>query len=901
MPRNFTINVATKDRYSKPINQAAASHRDFKGTIEATRAEIKKLNQTDRTIKAFGAAKRSFASTRKSLSELNRIIKETNLSKGKLVGENINIRESISGKTTLISSLEKEVDLLKIKSRKSENSSATTQKQISEEIALKQRSISQNRKEVAALTRKEKANKKNIELMNKEQATRKKNQKGMKTRYESEQKHLNALKTELTKTGVQTDRLASSQAKLKNKTGEATKKLEAQRTQLKRVAKMEEHLTSQQEKRMRMLGKAAPVGASVLAIKGTINSAANLQTEIVNVDKKAKFKNAAGGELSEAKQAIKLDQLGKQIIQNAPALGLKPTELANIIASGAGSNIARDAHEVGDLERFSVLAAKMANAFDEIEPDEAGKSVAAWKASMDLSMDELEETAGAINHFSDSTAANTTAMTRVMTDVGSVVKAAGLNHIQAAGLSAAILAANGNKAELGRTAAKNLAINMTLGDAASNLQKETFRSIGFSAVDVAKSVQQDSVGTMFKVFEAINKQEEYKQNAIIKTLFGRESIGSILPLIKNLKEMRRVMAATTETTKIRNSLDREFEKLTKTANFQEDRLESGFEAFTAVFGEQLLPMWTAGVEVLADLFAGTANWIQNNKELAGVLIKSAAVVAALKAAQFAYRLGAVSLDIAMSKRRISEAKLGSTATKTASAATLAARALDRLNLSLMSTGRGKASKSKAGQMAGAGVASGAVAGTATGGIKGAMNAAKSSKVPILGNVAAAGLLAYTMIDGESETIAQDIGSVGGSMAGAAAGAAIGSIVPFIGTLVGGIIGGIAGESMGAWLGEGVGDIFKDTSEIKPVTVDSIPTLKETQIPDVKPSPVSNKKEVKIEYKPQIVIQGEGNQAEVETALKAGETSLIQNLENKTNLFDDLETGLSDGIPTGYAY
>lgn len=114
------------------------------------------------------------------------------------------------------------------------------------------------------------------------------------------------------------------------------------------------------------------------------------------------------------------------------------------------------------------------------------------------------------------------------------------------------------------------------------------------------------------------------------------------------------------------------------------------------------------------------------------------------------------------------------------------------------------------------------------GLKGATKLFKPLDLMLSG----AGLVS-AISNGDSEEIgatAGDItGGLGGAMAGGAAGAAIGSVVPIIGTAVGGvlgsIIGGLGGGALGEWAGGKIGSWFgdddKSTDRIKPAQVSEI--------------------------------------------------------------------------------
>ncbi|MCF6459108.1 phage tail tape measure protein [Pseudoalteromonas sp. MMG024] len=945
MQSKYTVAVAAKDQYSKPIEAASAAQSKFTQQLTASRAEIKKLSGAQRDLKSFAQSKESVSQLNKELAAMQAQLKKTNKEQGALVAQQVNLSKDKNHHAAAIATIEKKIAEIRKLEDSGINLSKTQRANFKREIAAHENSIKQHQRELKAIAKKDKAVAASIKLTNADAAARKKQIKGLSTRYEREQKHLNALQRELTKTGIKTDDLAASQAKLKRKTDDANKSLKAQQAGLKRVAEQEQHLSKLQDKRNGMVGDTAKVAVGLYAAKSTVDTAADLESAMVEVVKKATFKNKDGFELNQATQAMRLNQLERYILTSAPDLGLQPGELANIVASGAGSNIARAGYEIEDLKRFSTLAAKMANAFDGLTADAAGQSVAAWKASMSLNMEQLERLAGAINHLSDNSAANTTAITDVMTDVGSVIMSAGMNEVQAASLAAAILAANGNKAEMGRTAAKNLAINMTLGDSASGPKKQMWKSLGFDPVQIAKDAQADAAGTMYKVFEAIRQEPVDKHTAIINTLFGTESIGSMTTLIKNMDEMKRVMSVSNDEVALRNSLDNEFNKLLGTANFQKQRLSSAFTGILAAVGTELLPVYTKGVEALANTIEAGTEFIKNNEEIAGAVIKGVAALAALKAAHTAYRLGALTVEIALGKRKLSETQLGMTVGKTAGKATLAARALDMLNRSLDRTARGGAGGGYYGDYDSADGKKRRRRGRRGGKFNKMARMARKTKMPIVANVAAAGLVASSLADSDTVSTAENVGGIGGSMAGAAAGAALGSIVPIVGTVAGGIIGAILGDTLGAMLGREVGESLTEKPEDvvkkqqqnktqseseKPLTVRvvqldakspavlpekphfELDNVIKTQSLTANVKPLQNiqkteRTELKVDYRPTIHIAGDADEKKINKALEESQKSFMDELrKNAPNLFtndvnDRLDNTFIDGIPTGFDY
>lgn len=856
----YKIEVATVDKSSKSLTAISSKHKEFQKELKATRAEAKKFSQSEKDLRAFTNVKSDMDATRSSISKARLELKET----GRQIAENGGVM-----------------------------------------TASMKRQASQQKKTVTSLTK----------------------------RYDLQQKKLKALKKVIVSSGSDVNSLSKSQRLLAAKTVVANRKLSEQARRIEKVKRVENYLETRRQrhfekekqrifklnkleqslqkarnKRNDTMMSVAAAGAFLLSGSKVIKQAADLETAMVDVAKKASFKSSAGIELSKPKQKQQLNQLQSWIASTAPDLGMNPVALAQIVASGAGANIARAGKEQQDLQEFSRLAAKMSVAFDGLSAEQAGKSVATWMSSMKLDMSQSAELASAINHLSDNSAANTGAVTELMTRSGSIMMSAGLDYKQSAALGAAILSANGNREEMGATAAKNMALTLTQGDAMPNGQKRVLNNLGMDPVQLSKDMQTDAVGTIYKLIEKIQREPDHKKNSIVSTLFGKESIGAINPLIGNLKELKRVMTAASDKTALSTSLSNEFNKQQATANFQLDRVKNSFSALTSVAGQQLLPVISAGAEALADMTLAGTEFVQENEELAGVVIKAVAAVAVLKSGMIAWRVASAAMDIVSVKRKISEAKLGATTTKTAVNATRASIALDKLNASLGRTTAG-------------GLASGFGGKSRRGGKFGKLKGL-ASKLPIVGTVAAVGLGAYALNDvvqSDSKTKGADtgslVGSIGGSMAGAAAGAALGSVIPVLGTAIGGIIGAIAGEELFSYFGENIGGMFDDKSaekeanktlEIKALIASSNNTIKDNDYRLSANSNIGlnksgfnsyqpNKPALTVEYKPQIIIHGDANKQEIEAALSESEKRVSSTVTQ--SLSDRLDSSMSDHIPS----
>ena len=91
-----------------------------------------------------------------------------------------------------------------------------------------------------------------------------------------------------------------------------------------------------------------------------------------------------------------------------------------------------------ELFDFAKSAAKMSVAFD-MTADEAGASMMKWRTTMNLSQDQAVALANVVNHVGDNMATTAKDITEVLVRQGAVITSSGLDQVQAAGLSAAVL------------------------------------------------------------------------------------------------------------------------------------------------------------------------------------------------------------------------------------------------------------------------------------------------------------------------------------------------------------------------------------------------------------------------------------------------------------------------------
>ncbi len=308
--------------------------------------------------------------------------------------------------------------------------------------------------------------------------------------------------------------------------------------------------------------------------------------------------------------------------------------IAAIVAAAGQSGVAKE-----DLTEFAEQAAKMGVAFD-LTGDQAGKMMSDWRAGMNLSLPKVYSLADAVNHLSNNMNATAPALGEVIQRVGAVAMVCGLGETQVAALGAAFLSA-GASPEIAATALKSFTSTLVKGTAMSKDQAAAFASIGLSATQMAKDMQRDAQGTIFKVLQAIADKPKELQMSLLTEMFGQESLGAIAPLLQNMGNLSQAFELVGDKANYAGSMQAEFDTRSKTVANALQLLSNKLTNLAISVGNAFLPSigWAAEklgifVDVLraaADTKAG--QWLL---QLAGAVGTALVALTALSAAMWAF-------------------------------------------------------------------------------------------------------------------------------------------------------------------------------------------------------------------------------------------------------------------------
>lgn len=337
------------------------------------------------------------------------------------------------------------------------------------------------------------------------------------------------------------------------------------------------------------MGKMMAWGATTKFLAGPIQSAMQFESVMADVRKVVDF---------DTPQQFK--EMSNDILKLSQEIPVSASGLAQIMASAGQAGIARN-----ELVAFTKDAAKMGVAFD-ITADQAGDMMAKWRTAFKMGQDQVVELADKVNYLGNKTAATAPAIADVVTRIGPLGSVGGVASGEIAAMGASIVG-SGIASEVAATGIKNLILGLTAGESATKKQRAAFDELGLDSTQVAASMQKDAKGTILMVLDSISKLDKVQQAAVLKNLFGKESIGAIAPLLSNLDNLKRNMDLVSKPG-YEGSMEKEYEERAKTTANAIQLLKNAMSSLAVTLGSSLLPYLAQGASWMANVAKAMSNW-----------------------------------------------------------------------------------------------------------------------------------------------------------------------------------------------------------------------------------------------------------------------------------------------------
>lgn len=395
--------------------------------------------------------------------------------------------------------------------------------------------------------------------------------------------------------------------------------------EIERLTKAQQKYINQQSKLNGLQEGMRSHGANALQYAGMAYSVAQV------ADAAVKFESS----MADVRKVVDFDspeqfkQMGNDILDLSTRIPMVAEGLAQIVAAGGQSGIARD-----ELLGFAESAAKMGVAFD-ITAEQAGDMMAKWRTAFKMGQSDVVKLADKINFLGNTTAASAPLISDVVTRIGPLGSVGGVASGEIAALGASLVG-SGVTSEIAATGIKNLILALVSGESATKSQNEAFAALGLNAIDMAKYMQKDARGAILSVLEAVQRLDKEQQASVMAELFGKESISAIAPLLSNLDALKTNFDAVSDASKYAGSMEKEFQtRAETTANAMELMNNSIYRTKVAI-GQGLLPAIAPVASVVADAATAVGNFATEYPNLTGAVLGGTGALFGVAAAASAF-------------------------------------------------------------------------------------------------------------------------------------------------------------------------------------------------------------------------------------------------------------------------
>lgn len=325
-----------------------------------------------------------------------------------------------------------------------------------------------------------------------------------------------------------------------------------------------------------------------------------------------------------------------QVFADAQAMSARTgksfEDVISIMTSAAQAGLGKTREE---LLSVADQAVKMSIAWG-VSVDQAGKSMATWRSSMEMTDEQAMRTADVINALSNSMNAEAGEIDQIFTRMGPMMASAGMATQDIAALATAFKAA-GAQVEVSGTAMKNFKNVLTAGAAGlTDAKQNVLNFLKIDANELQKQFYNDSKGAILRVLEALKDVRPEEKDSIASTLFGQESIAAISPLLKNIDLVKQAFSIANG--KVDGSVDEEYANRMKTTATSISQMTQSLRNLGMTAGKALLPAVGAVSRAIAGVAGTIGKLVEKFPGISSAIMITGGVIAAFAAGSLALGL-----------------------------------------------------------------------------------------------------------------------------------------------------------------------------------------------------------------------------------------------------------------------
>lgn len=448
------------------------------------------------------------------------------------------------------------------------------------------------------------------------------------------------LRDAMRESGIDVKSLASEQRRLKSEMQSANQAVDAQRKKMDQLNETQKRLNAAKasyQKTKELQGRLAGSGAAMIATGGAMGSPV-----IAAVKQYADFEDAMKGVAKQVSGARddngKLTSTYYDMAKAIKAISERlPSENGAIDIAALVEGAARMGIKgTNNLLTFAEASAKASKAF-ELPAGDLAENMGKITNLYEIPIKDIEQLGDVINYLDDNAQSKGSDIIDVLQRMGGVADK--LDYKKAAALGSTFLSL-GAQSDVAATASIAMVRELSIATMQSKRFQEGMGTLGLSSEKMEKSMGTDSMGTIITVLEQIKKLPKDAQMRVTTQLFGKEYGKDAAKLANNLDELHKQLKLVNDE-KARGSMQRESDIDADSISAQWALLKSGIANTFSSLGETLRGPLMDILGSIKQVTIATRQWVEENPQLAGGILKALAAVSGIAVA-----VGGLSLAVA---------------------------------------------------------------------------------------------------------------------------------------------------------------------------------------------------------------------------------------------------------------
>ncbi|MGC1007521.1 phage tail tape measure protein [Pantoea agglomerans] len=436
--------------------------------------------------------------------------------------------------------------------------------------------------------------------------------------------------------GIDTKKLSQAQRELKSQSDEARAAIDRQQLSLKKLGERQAKLSAVRERysrslevRDRVAGAGAATSAAGLAmvtpIAAAVHASAAMEDAMKGVAKQVNGLRDDSG--NRTKQFYDMQAAIKAASEQLP-MENGAIDYAALVEGGARMGVTNqnDSYEdqKRDLMAFATTAAKASTAF-ELPAGELAEGLGKIAQLYKIPTRNIEQLGDALNYLDDNAMSKGADIIDVLQRMGGVADR--MNFRQVAALGSTFLTL-GATSEIAASSANAMVRELSIATMQSNRFMDGMDLLKLDPAKIEKQMTTDAMGTIMRVLEKVKKLPDSKRVPALTMLFGKEFGPAAAKLVNNMPELRRQLALT-QGDAAKGSMQKESDINKDSLSAQWMLTRTGVSNTMSGLGDSLRTPLMDIMNMVKKVTGVTRRWVENNKELAGTLVKTAAVLSLL--------------------------------------------------------------------------------------------------------------------------------------------------------------------------------------------------------------------------------------------------------------------------------